>query len=447
MRIQKTAALLTACVLLLSCFFSACGAKEQPTDEPSAPETEDVVKDTEATAEETVKAETPATEEKTALKNCELIYAKGYWLLGKRPYEGNSDEAQSFVSTQRFSRDDLPVGSVISVADGYTCTVTKWTIYPDLGSSEEIAGGKSISVDDSFWPGADYCAFHFTPSAGGAVTEPYASVFTVSVPEETKERREFDWDKDGVLSILTVGNSFSDDAMEYVYDIAKAAGVKNVVLGNLYYGSCRILWHYNYMQSNEPVYEFRLNMTGNWVTVPNSRFSDMFGTYDWDYISFQQCAQDLQSNESLYVHLGDLIAYAKEQCPDAKIVYHMPWANKHANYGNSVEGMYRDCMTTLRLIIEQYPEIEACLTTGTAIQNARTSYIPADAFLRDGWHLSFGLGRYIAGLAFFTQLTGISVDGLDFAPGGLSEDYKLIAIEAAENSRENPRTVTPSQYR
>ena len=43
-----------------------------------------------------------------------------------------------------------------------------------------------------------------------------------------------DWKEDGVLKILTIGNSFSVDCMEYVYQIAKAAGVEKVKLGNLY---------------------------------------------------------------------------------------------------------------------------------------------------------------------------------------------------------------------
>ena len=42
------------------------------------------------------------------------------------------------------------------------------------------------------------------------------------------------WDDDGVLKILTIGNSFSVDCMEYVYQIAKAAGVEKIKLGNLF---------------------------------------------------------------------------------------------------------------------------------------------------------------------------------------------------------------------
>ena len=42
------------------------------------------------------------------------------------------------------------------------------------------------------------------------------------------------------LKLLTVGNSFSDDAMEYVWQIASALGFKKIELGNLYIGGCSL---------------------------------------------------------------------------------------------------------------------------------------------------------------------------------------------------------------
>ena len=39
---------------------------------------------------------------------------------------------------------------------------------------------------------------------------------------------EKSWQDDGALKILTIGNSFSDDSMQYVHEIARDAGVKEV---------------------------------------------------------------------------------------------------------------------------------------------------------------------------------------------------------------------------
>ena len=49
--------------------------------------------------------------------------------------------------------------------------------------------------------------------------------------------------EDGILRILAIGNSFSTDSMQYLYQIAKNAGVEEIVLGNLYYGGCSLDEH------------------------------------------------------------------------------------------------------------------------------------------------------------------------------------------------------------
>ena len=72
------------------------------------------------------------------------------------------------------------------------------------------------------------------------------TVPTTVPPTEPPKAPEFDpmgnktWAEDGVLKILTIGNSFSRDAMAYVYDIALAAGAEEVYLGDMYIGSCTV---------------------------------------------------------------------------------------------------------------------------------------------------------------------------------------------------------------
>ena len=48
------------------------------------------------------------------------------------------------------------------------------------------------------------------------------------------------WKDDDTLRILAIGNSFSIDSLEYVYQIALSAGVKKGSLGNLYIPGCSL---------------------------------------------------------------------------------------------------------------------------------------------------------------------------------------------------------------
>lgn len=65
------------------------------------------------------------------------------------------------------------------------------------------------------------------------------------------------------LKVLAIGNSFSVDAMEYLYDIAKSAGYTDIVLGNLYIGGCTLEQHVGTLAKSTPSYDFYLNKGGN----------------------------------------------------------------------------------------------------------------------------------------------------------------------------------------
>ena len=45
------------------------------------------------------------------------------------------------------------------------------------------------------------------------------------------------------IKILAIGNSFSIDAMEYLWHILRAGGVEEVVLGDLFIGGCPVDLH------------------------------------------------------------------------------------------------------------------------------------------------------------------------------------------------------------
>ena len=61
---------------------------------------------------------------------------------------------------------------------------------------------------------------------------------------------------DKVIKILTIGNSFSEDAVEqHLHDIAKADGVK-VIIGNMYIGGCSLERHLNNAKDNKAAYKY-----------------------------------------------------------------------------------------------------------------------------------------------------------------------------------------------
>lgn len=282
-----------------------------------------------------------------------------------------------------------------------------------------------------------------------SLQSPEISSEEVESTVEELNPEDFEWGDDGVLKILTVGNSFSDDAMEWVYKIAESAGVQ-VYLGNLYIGSCTLKMHLNNVTSDAPIYDYRTNENGKWKTAQGTPISTALKAQNWDYISFQQSSGQ-SGDASTYTDLDTLLFLIKREVnEDAKFVWHMTWAYKEKSshpdfpkYNSSQAYMYEKIVETVETTIITNDEFAKIIPTGTAIQNARTVDFIGDTLTRDGYHLTEDLGRYIAGLTLFATLSDVSLDRVTFIPPwGVNEEEKQAAIKAVQSALEVPFSVT-----
>ena len=66
------------------------------------------------------------------------------------------------------------------------------------------------------------------------------------------------------LKVLMIGNSYADDAINYAYEIARSAGipVENILIADIYIGSCSLDTHWQNAQSGAAVYRFGLEKDG-----------------------------------------------------------------------------------------------------------------------------------------------------------------------------------------
>ena len=258
-----------------------------------------------------------------------------------------------------------------------------------------------------------------------------------------------EWEKDGVLKILTIGNSFSDDAVEYMWDIATSLGIEEVVIANLYISSTGLDKHLNNANTNLPLYEYRINTNGEWKKDNRKKMIDIITGDAWDFISIQQVSSDSGVPET-YDSLNAFAEIINQKAPTAKIVWHMTWAyqsdfddNRFAGYNNDQNTMYQAIVNSVQTKVASNQYISAIIPNGTAIQNARTSRL-GDTLSRDGLHLSYGTGRYIAGLTFIQVLTGLDITEVEFTPNGVDQSTKEICIESVKNAVASPYVVTNS---
>ena len=110
------------------------------------------------------------------------------------------------------------------------------------------------------------------------------------------------------------------------------------------------------------------------------------------------------------------------------------------SYGGNQILMYEKLTDLTKNIVMQIKEIDVISPAGTAIQNARTCI--HKKLTRDGFHLSYDLGRYIAGLTFLKALYEIDLSNVKWCPEGVTDDETELAKKAAQSACVLPFSVT-----
>jgi len=257
------------------------------------------------------------------------------------------------------------------------------------------------------------------------------------------------------LKILAIGNSFSTDSLEYLWEICESGGVETVITGHLNIGGCSLDTHWKNMSENLPAYKFYLNTSGTKELTPDSTAEFGIKAQDWDIIVIQQVSGQSGLKDT-YGALDSIVTYLEETKtnPNAKILWHATWAYQQNSSHADFAKYEKDQMTMYQAILDAAADvaladtrIDGVIPTGTAVQNVRTSYL-GDTLTRDGYHLSQSHGRYLAALTWFVATTGGDPANVSYVPPAqevIRADLPLL-WEAAANAVASPWEVTPSSF-
>lgn len=250
------------------------------------------------------------------------------------------------------------------------------------------------------------------------------------------------------LKVLAIGNSFSEDAVEeHLSQLAQAEGL-TVVIGNMYIGGCSLERHVNNLRGNLPEYRYRkFDPKGSMKEINGYTLEKVLAEEDWDYISVQQVSSFSGMPETYSPWLPELVDFVKARVPDAEIMFHMTWAyapnsdhGAFVNYGKDQMKMYNAIVSA---VWQEAPKvgIDLIIPSGTAIQNARTSFLGND-LTRDGYHLKRHIGRYIAACTWLEAVLGVNPVGNSYCPEGITPEECKAAQKAAHKAVKKPCKVT-----
>ena len=215
------------------------------------------------------------------------------------------------------------------------------------------------------------------------------------------------------MKILSIGNSFSQDAHKWLHKLGKANGIEFETT-NLYIGGCSLETHWKNAEGNNAYYSLELN--GNAGTRSIS-IEEALNLERWDIITLQHVSQYSGMPETYEPYLSQLAKMVRESQPDAKLYFHQTWAyeidSNHsgfANYNNDQTEMYRHIKEASEKAAQS---INAeLIPTGKIIQILRETVSEFDyqygglSLCRDGFHFSLDYGRYAAAATWLHTITG-----------------------------------------
>ncbi len=242
------------------------------------------------------------------------------------------------------------------------------------------------------------------------------------------------------MKILSIGNSFSQDAHRWLYDICKSAG-KEIYNVNLYYGGCSLYGHWMFYADNREEYDYEIKGE----PVKKIGLMEALKAEKWDIITYQQASHDSGKYDKYQPFLNDLHKVVKKTCPNAKFYIHKTWAyeidSEHSCfvlYNNDQQYMHK-CLCDA--YDKAAKSIDApIIPVGDVVQYLRDNAEEFDykngglSLNRDGFHLSLGYGRYAAALTWYCKLFDGNANDVTYAPELCENEDLVNVIKSAVNT-------------
>ena len=327
-------------------------------------------------------------------------------------------------------------------------------------------------------------AFGLLAGCGNAATTPNTetNAGTAEVTEPTQPGEEGKY-----MKILTLGNSGAVDCGHMLAYVAAKEGFENFKVATLYYSGCSLTQHVAFMGQNAAEYKLYVSSTDDPTTKPaimTSVTMEQALRYDyWDIIVMQGSSWEIAGQEAtIEGNIQTLQKYVRDNClnPNAKFVWHMGWVapidnelrdtypypennvyyTRYLAYGNDRDTFFNAILKCNQDKIVPNDTFQYTIPTGTAMENALSSYFEEKDLHRDYYHAT-DLARIMVSYVWMCRLFGIeqlTELKVDIIPATLfnsiqdvqdyviTESEKNVMLEAINNALKTPFAMTQSQY-
>lgn len=217
-------------------------------------------------------------------------------------------------------------------------------------------------------------------------------------------------DDDKSLRILAIGNSFTQDVLTYLGDLAKASGIESTDLKVYiaYSGGASLEYYSNLIKTETlPDGFFFQQYHGAEEFCEYATFADII-SHDWDIITLQQVSTLANDYNSYQPYLDDLVAFIREKCPNKNVSlgWNLVWGGRPLTTDDPGISNWQKNVEACRQMLLDTDYFSFIVPSGAAVQNARALGIDNDGhcLTRDDWHLCYGAGRYVAACAWWEAI-------------------------------------------
>ena len=203
-----------------------------------------------------------------------------------------------------------------------------------------------------------------------------------------------------MIKILAIGNSFSEDATRYLYEIAKKDGTSMKVV-NLYIAGCSLHHHYINALEDQKSYLIMFNGydTGFYTSIKEALMSD-----DWDVVTLQQASRYSGNYETYQPYLRYLAEQIHIHSPKSKIYIHQTWSYEADS--EKLKGIgYATPTQMLKDIRASYSIAKGDISADGLIPSGELMAALVENGIekvhRDTYHASKGIGRYALALLWY----------------------------------------------
>ena len=223
------------------------------------------------------------------------------------------------------------------------------------------------------------------------------------------------------MKILSIGNSFSQDAHRWLHSLAKLNGHDFYTI-DLYVSGCSLQTHWEDHLAGVAQCELEINggPMERYVSV-----AEALALEDWDIVTLQQASPLSGKWESYEPYLSNLAQVVKTVCPNAQIYFHQTWAYEkdatysgYVHYDHDQQKMYQGILDASEKAAKKLNA--PLIPVGRIIQGLRENLPEFDygnggiSLNRDGFHLTYDYGRFAAAATWIKKITGKDVFAKEF---------------------------------